>query len=219
MTQTSSYAHQNMQLPAIFPGFESINRYWDKTHNSFAAKILPGEYFVTAEDEIIVTVLGSCVSACVRDKVFGIGGMNHFMLPVSSSDLSKHLSSNGDSTEATRYGGYAMEMLINDILKYGGRRENLEIKIFGGGKIISNMSDVGKRNIEFIKDYINKENIDLISGDTGDIYPRKVVFHPNSGKVKVKRLQSIHNETLIKREETYQHQIEEKPDSGEVELF
>ena len=208
-----------MQLPAIFPGFESINRYWDKTHNSFAAKILPGEYFVTAEDEIIVTVLGSCVSACVRDKIFGIGGMNHFMLPASSSDLSKHLLSDGDSTEATRYGGYAMEMLINDILKYGGRRENLEIKIFGGGKIISNMSDVGKINIEFINNYIKNENMDLISGDTGDIYPRKVVFHPNSGKVKVKRLQSIHNETLIKREETCQHQIEENPESGEVELF
>ncbi|MFK5986646.1 MAG: chemoreceptor glutamine deamidase CheD [Pseudomonadota bacterium] len=219
MTQVSSYAHQNMQLPAVFSGFESINRYWDKTHNSFAAKILPGEYFVTAEDEIIVTVLGSCISACVRDKIFGIGGMNHFMLPASSSDMSHHLEVGGDSTEATRYGGYAMEMLINDILKHGGRRENLEIKIFGGGKIIRNMSDVGLRNIEFIESYIKNENLILISEDTGDIYPRKVVFHPNSGKVKMKRLQSLHNETLIQREEEYQHQIEDKPTTGEVELF
>ncbi|MFK5894231.1 MAG: chemoreceptor glutamine deamidase CheD [Pseudomonadota bacterium] len=219
MTLISSYAHQNMQLPALFPGFESINRYWDKTHKRFAAKILPGEYFVTAEDEIIVTVLGSCVSACVRDKIYGIGGMNHFMLPASSSDMSHHLQAGGNSTEATRYGGYAMEMLINDILKYGGRRENLEIKIFGGGRIIKSMTDVGRRNVEFIGEYIKNENLALISGDTGDIYPRKVVFHPNSGKVKVKRLQSIHNETLIHREETYQHQLEDKPSSGEVELF
>lgn len=219
MLQKSSYAHQNIILPKIFPGFESINRYWDKTHDSFAAKILPGEYYVTAEDEVIVTVLGSCVSACVRDKIFGIGGMNHFMLPASSSDMSHHLQEGGNSTEATRYGGYAMEMLINDILKHGGRRENLEIKIFGGGKIISNMSDVGKRNVQFIEQYIKNESLPLISEDTGDVYPRKVVFHPLSGKVKMKRLQSLHNETLIQREVDYQQQIAEKPTTGEVELF
>jgi chemotaxis protein CheD len=215
----SSYSHQNIKLPDIFAGFESINRYWDKTHDSFAAKILPGEYYVTGQDEVIVTVLGSCVSACVRDKLFGIGGMNHFMLPASAKDMTHHLEAGGNSTEATRYGGYAMEMLINDILKHGGRRENLEIKIFGGGRIISNMGDVGKRNIEFIEEYIKNEALALISEDTGDIYPRKVVFHPNSGKVKVKRLMSLHNETLIKREETYQHQIEDKPIAGDIELF
>jgi len=219
VTTTSSYTHQNIVLPEKFSGFESINRYWDKTHKSFAAKILPGEYYVTVQNEIIVTVLGSCVSACVRDKVYGIGGMNHFMLPLSSADMSEHLQPGGASTKATRYGGYAMEMLINDILKNGGMRKNLEIKIFGGGKIISNMSDIGKMNVLFIEEYIKNENLTLISEDTGDIFPRKVVFHPKSGKVKVKRLQSIHNETLIQREETYQHEIEEKPGSGEVELF
>ncbi len=219
MAEKSSYAHQDIELPAIFSGFEGINRYWDKSHDSFAAKILPGEYFVTQEDEIIVTVLGSCISACVRDKIFGIGGMNHFMLPASAQDMSHHLEVGGNSTEATRYGSYAMEMLINDILKHGGRRENLEIKIFGGGKIIKNMSDVGERNISFIREYIRNESLLLLSEDVGDICPRKVVYHPNSGKVKMKRLRSLHNDTLIQREETYQHQIEEQPTSGGIDLF
>lgn len=70
-------------LPRVLPGFEHINRYWDSVHQAAAAKLLPGEYYVTVEDEIIVTVLGSCVSACIRDPIRGIGGMNHFMLPIS----------------------------------------------------------------------------------------------------------------------------------------
>jgi len=214
----SSYGHQNHELPDIFSGFDHINRYWDKTHDSFAAKILPGEYFVTDKDEIITTVLGSCVSACIRDRIFGIGGMNHFMLPETTANMSKHLEEGSGWTEATRYGGYAMEMMINDILKHGGRRENLEIKIFGGGKIIQNMTDVGERNVKFAEDYIKNEGLTLISEDTGDIFPRKVVYHPNSGKVKVKRLKSMHNDTLLRREETYKHDLEE-PIAGEIDLF
>jgi len=213
------HAPHGLTLPPVYDGFEQINRYWDKTHNKFAAKILPGEYFVTGEDEVVVTVLGSCVSACIRDKIFGIGGMNHFMLPKSAKSMEEHAESGSSWSEATRYGGYAMEMLINDILKHGGRRENLEVKIFGGGKIIKNMTNVGKRNVEFVEEYIANENLSLISEDTGDIYPRKVVYHPLSGKVKVKKLQSIHNNTLIEREETYQHQIEEVPTTGDIELF
>lgn len=219
MALKSSYAHQDITLPPIFDGFEHINRYWDKDHQSFAAKILPGEYFVTAQDEIITTVLGSCVSACIRDKVFGIGGMNHFMLPNVNNNMAQHIQSNSSWSESTRYGGYAMEMLINDILKHGGRRENLEVKIFGGGRIIRNMTDVGRRNVEFVEEYIANEGLDLVSEDTGDIYPRKVVYHPRSGKAKVKRLKSLHNDTLIRREENYQHQIEEKPVTGDIELF
>jgi len=215
----SAFEHRNKVPPPVLSGFENISRYWDKLHDNFAAKILPGEYYVTAQDEIIVTVLGSCVSACIRDKIFGIGGMNHFMLPASNKDMSHHVNTGGPSTEATRYGSYAMEMLINDILKHGGRRENLEIKIFGGGRIISNMTDVGKRNVEFVEEYIKNERLQLISEDTGDIFPRKVVYHPYSGKVKVKRLRSLHNNTLIEREEAYQHQISDQPTSGDIELF
>lgn len=219
MKTSSALSRKSKDIPAALAGFEGINRYWDNTHNYFAAKILPGEYYVTVDNEIVVTVLGSCVSACIRDRILGIGGMNHFMLPATTNDLSHHVANGGPSTEATRYGGYAMEMLINDILKHGGRRENLEVKIFGGGKIISNMSDVGKRNIDFVEHYLEDEGFQVLSKDTGDIYPRKVVFHPITGVVKVKKLRSIHNNTLIKREEEYQHKIEDKPTSGEIELF
>ncbi len=218
MVQKSFYAHQDNVLPEALPGFEGINRYWDKLHNSFAAKILPGEYYVTMKNEVVTTVLGSCVSACIRDKVFGVGGMNHFMLPHTKGDVVFHIDA-GPSTTASRYGSYAMEMLINDILKHGGRRENLEVKIFGGGKILTNMSDVGFRNIQFVEEYIALEAIPLIAEDVGDIYPRKVVFHPHSGKVKVKKLRSLHNDTLIKREEEYQHSIDIKPKTGSIDLF
>ncbi len=218
MESKSVFSHRNRKPPDALSGFEGINRYWDKLHQSFAAKILPGEYYVTSHDEVIVTVLGSCISACIRDKIFGIGGMNHFMLPHTQADLSHHIHS-GPSTLASRYGSYAMEMLINDILKHGGRRENLEVKIFGGGKILRNMTDVGVRNIKFVEEYIALEAIPLLSEDTGDIYPRKVVYHPHSGKVKVKKLRSLHNDTLIKREEEYQQTIEVKSVAGDIELF
>lgn len=197
-------------------GFDGINRYWDKYHRKYAAKILPGEFYVTTSDEIIVTVLGSCVSACIRDRVFGIGGMNHFMLPAKAGavfDLRNQLS------EATRYGNYAMEHLINEILKNGGERRNLEMKVFGGGKVIGNMSDVGKRNIEFVLNYIQTEGFSVLSQDLGDIYPRKVLYFPLSGKVKVKKLRTVHNDTIARREVAYLDTLSHKPIEGDVELF
>ncbi len=218
MIRESVFSQQAKTPPEAIPGFENINRYWDRLHNSFAAKILPGEYYVTLRDELVVTTLGSCISACIRDKVFGIGGMNHFMLPHTKEDIAYHIDA-GPSTTASRYGSYAMEMLINDILKNGGRRENLEVKIFGGGKILQNITDVGERNIQFVKEYIMKEAIPLLAENTGDIYPRKVIFHPNSGKVKMKKLLSLHNDTLLKREEAYQHTIDDKPVNNDIELF
>jgi len=218
MVSHSAFDHRNKIPPPSLEGFHKINRYWDKLHQSFAAKILPGEYYVTMQDEVIVTVLGSCVSACIRDRVFGIGGMNHFMLPHTKEDFSRHINM-GPSTSASRYGTYAMEMLINDIIKNGGRKANMEVKIFGGGKILKNMTDVGEKNIRFVEEFIRLEGLQLLSEDTGDIFPRKVVYHPHSGKVKVKKLRSLHNDTLIKREIEYQHTIEEKPAEGDIELF
>lgn len=120
---------------------------------------------------------------------------------------------------ATRYGSYAMEHLINDILKAGGNRNNLEVKLTGGGKIVANMSDVGLRNIEFALDYLKTENLTVLSQDLGDVYPRKILYFPESGRLLVKRLRSLHNETLLEREKSYQHELEIQPDSGGVELF
>jgi chemotaxis protein CheD len=146
--------------------------------------------------------------------VFGIGGMNHFMLPIKS----EHASDDWMDS-ATRYGSYAMEHLINDILKNGGNRKNLEVKLTGGGRIMRNMSDVGARNIEFVLEYLQTENIDVLVQDLGDIYPRKVMYYPATGRLRVKRLRSMHNETLIQREQAYQHELDVQPDSGGIELF
>ncbi|MDH5300967.1 MAG: chemoreceptor glutamine deamidase CheD [Gammaproteobacteria bacterium] len=203
--------------PSMYPplkGFEHINRYWDKARGIYGAKILPGQYYVTLHDELITTVLGSCISACIRDRKLGIGGMNHFMLP--STDDQGML---GAASAAERYGNFAMEHLINHILKNGGRRENLEVKIFGGGKILASMTDVGRKNINFVKTYIQAEGMSLVSEDVGDIFPRKVVFFPSTGKALVKRLRSLHNDTVYAREREYLDGIEKTGTSGDVELF
>lgn len=205
------------KLQKCLRGFEHINRYWDKTNAIYAAKILPGEYYVTTNDEAVVTVLGSCVSACIRDRIFGIGGMNHFMLPANKNeDLSVSSMSN-----AARYGNFAMEQMINDILKNGGVKENLEIKIFGGGRVLKNMAtlDIGNKNIDFVREYILAEHLKLISEDVGDIFPRKVMYFPLSGRAKVKKLRTIHNNTIVERETSYLSKLEIKPAESDIELF
>jgi len=203
--------------PKALPGFSHINRYWDKNRDLATAKILPGEYYVTSKTETIVTVLGSCVSACIRDPVAQIGGMNHFMLPENQDSSGKWAGS--DLSEANRYGTYAMEHMINDILKHGGQKQNLEVKIVGGGQIIKGMSDVGNKNIVFIKDYLLTEGMKIIGEDLGDIYPRKVMYNAGSGRLQVKRLRSLHNDTILKREHDYKYEIDHQPQSGEIDLF
>lgn len=205
-------------LPQPLPGFEAINRYWDVERGMAAAKILPGEYYVTTNGELVTTVLGSCVSACIRDRIFGVGGMNHFMLPISTDG--KGWAGAGDLVgTATRYGNYAMEHMINDILKHGGHKNHLEAKIFGGGRIIKNLSNVGERNIEFVRDYLETEGIPVVSESLGEIHPRKVVYIPNTGKAYVKRIKHLHNDTVIKRENAYRDEITEQPVAGDIELF
>lgn len=204
------------KAPLALPGFEHINRYWDMRHEKCAAKILPGEFYVTRHDEIIVTVLGSCVSACIRDPVAGIGGMNHFMLPVTAQLAAE---ANGSLGLSTRYGNYAMEHLINEILKNGGSRHNLEVKIFGGGKILAQMTDIGDKNVKFVLAFIRTEGLKLLSEDLGDIYPRKVHYYPRTGKVKVKKLRSLHNDTISAREKAYMKQIEIEQTQSDIELF
>lgn len=204
--------------PHALPGFKSINRYWDKVNNCFAAKILPGEFYVTIHQELITTVLGSCVSACIRDPIFGIGGMNHFMLPLEGENSSKAWRNAGNSA-STRYGNVAMELLINNILKQGGDRRNLEVKVFGGGRILAQMTDIGNRNIEFVREYLQTEGLMLSAEDLGDTHPRKVIYDPMTGKVRVKKLRSLHNNTIIHREQAYIRDLEQQPKEGEIDLF
>jgi len=210
--------HRKIETNPSIAGFEKINRYWDKQHEVIAAKILPGEYYVTTENELVTTVLGSCISACIRDKASGVGGMNHFMLP----DTSKERLMNGAEAivgNAARYGNYAMEHLINMILSNGGKRKNLEVKLFGGGKIIPTLGDVGIQNINFVLEYIDTEALKLVSKDLGDIYPRKVIYFPKTGKVRMKKIKHLHNETIAVREKQYRTSIKDVPVISEIELF
>jgi chemotaxis protein CheD len=211
-------APDNRPPPATLPQFAHVSRYWDTQHQCFAACLLPGEYYVSTSHEIIATVLGSCVSACIRDVRIGVGGMNHFMLPL---DNSQGTSAWGAAVSAaTRYGNVAMERLINDILKLGGRRENLELKLVGGGRVLAAMStDIGARNIDFVREYVKEEGFNVVAEDLGDIYPRKVVYFPDSGLIRVKRFSAAIDQSLAERERNYLHELDSKPIAGEVELF
>ena len=211
-------APPNFRPPLALPGFEHVRRAWHDAHDTYAARLLPGEYYVTKSDEGVYTTLWSCISACIRDRVSGIGGMNHFMLPASATADRDSWRSTSLS-EATRYGNFAMEHLINDILKNGGQKQNLEVKLFGGGRIMSNMTDVGLRNITFVHDYLKTEGLKALSEDVGDIFPRMVVYFPATGKVRVKRLRSLHTNTIAAQEVQYLESIKEKPVGGDVELF
>ncbi|HIJ21898.1 MAG: chemoreceptor glutamine deamidase CheD [Gammaproteobacteria bacterium] len=200
----------------VLPGFEKIRRGWKSQFNSYVSTILPGEYFVTQSNDGIETVLGSCVAACVRDRVTGIGGMNHFMLPVDKGQQ----ETGAKVSDATRYGNFAMEHLINDVLKHGGRRENLEFKVAGGGRILNQMAKIGWYNIGFVFDYLFTEGFDVTAHDIGDIFPRKVIYFPATGVMKVKRLRSMHEKKESLREEKqYMDQPSVTQEEGEIELF
>lgn len=191
------------------------NLYYDNHFELDAAKILPGEFYVTVRDMVLVTVLGSCVTACIRDKVSGIGGMNHFMLPDA------HPDQDNPANFSARYGAFAMELLINSLISLGARRSLLEAKVFGGGSVLAGMAtlNVGQRNADFAMNFLSTERIHVVSQDLIDVYPRKVYYFPRSGKVLVKKLRNIHNETIREREIQYAARLVNEEVAGDVELF
>ncbi|CAN5273411.1 chemoreceptor glutamine deamidase CheD [soil metagenome] len=183
--------------------------YYDAHFKNDAVKILPGEYFVYDEDILIMTTLGSCIAACLWDRQAKIGGMNHFMLPEGESG-------------SGRYGSYAMELLINEMMKRGATRSTMEAKVFGGGQVIAGMNsmNVGERNTAFVIDYLKTERIPIMSKDVLDIYPRKVCFLPASGKAMVKRLASSNPEALAAQDRAAVKQaVPESTGGGSVDLF
>ncbi len=213
------HQHATVEQPPLEKGFGHVNRYFDKTHDTWAAKILPGEFYVTAHGEMIATVLGSCISACVRDVRLGIGGMNHFMLPEQSEHSTAQWGSDANSA-ATRYGNYAMEHLLNTLYALGARKQNLEVKLFGGGQVLANMTDIGQRNILFAYDYLRQEGLPIKVADVGDIFSRKVLYFPDTGSVKVRRITTTRNDTIVTREQGYMKDItKHKDDSNDIELF
>lgn len=186
-------------MVCALPGFEHVRRSWDRDNNCWMAKVLPGEYYVARPGEGVSTVLGSCVAACVRDPLLGIGGMNHFMLPDDTSrGQSPWLAPDGGM--ATRYGSHAMECLVRDLLQLGARREHLEFKLFGGGRILPAMTDVGAANVAFAREYVGRHGYRVVAEDLGDVCPRRVVFFPGSGRVLLKRLRRMDGVAIGDRE-------------------
>ncbi len=204
--------------PAAAPGFAKIQRFWDSHTGRWTARILPGEFYVTRSDEAVSTVLGSCISACIRDTVNGVGGMNHFMLPEDNS-VGRDSWSMADGTPSTRYGTNAMESLINEALKLGARRERLELKLFGGGRILPSMTDIGARNIAFARSFVQVEGIAVAAEDLGDTVPRHVVYFPATGRVRLKRLRAIETQVIAAGEFTYRDRLATQPAESDVELF
>ncbi len=181
----------------------ATNVYYDHAFKCQAAKLLPGEYYYTQQDMLIVTVLGSCVSACIRDPQVKMGGMNHFMLPDAGHDLK------ANHTTSMRYGIHAMDILIKDLLAAGARMDRLEAKVFGGGNVTKgfNHMNVGECNAAFVLDYLRRRNIRILAEDLNDVYPRKVYFFPHTGKVLVRKIRELRNDTLIKREIDYARRL------------
>ena len=208
---------RSVALSPALSGFENINRYWDKSQHMVVAKILPGELYVSKTDESITTVLGSCISACIWDSVMGVGGMNHFMLPQANANNSSAWREN--DSYSCRYGNWAIEFLINEILKNGGNRKNLQAKIFGGGKILNSMTDVGMGNIGFAITYLESEGIEIVSKDVGGPWPRKVLFEPITGRARVRKLKQLHNDTIERRERAYLNSLQSHEEDSNIELF
>jgi len=192
---------------AATPTAPALGRYFDGALQVEALKLLPADYAVSDEPIALVTLLGSCVAACVWDPLLRIGGMNHFMLP------------DGDGTCA-RYGANAMELLINDLLKRGARRSRLQAKAFGGGNVLRGFADpVGSRNARFIVEYLAAERIPLLAQDLGDIHPRKIAFFPQTGRALVRRLPATRERELADVERAYHERLSRAPAVGSVELF
>lgn len=190
---------------------DDVLRYHDSHFQVAAAKLLPTQYLVVGDDTALVTVLGSCVAACIRDPLLRLGGMNHFMLPDGTVS---------DGAPA-RYGSYAMELLINELLKRGASRKRLQAKVFGGANVLRGFTSnpVGTRNAEFVRAYLQAEQIPVVASDLRGIHPRKVWFFPQTGRVMVQRLPHAHEAEVAAAESAVRARLSRDPVSGGVELF
>jgi chemotaxis protein CheD len=197
--------------PAPVPGFEDIHRYFEFASGLWIAQILPGDSYVTRGGELISTVLGSCISTCMRDAAAGVGGMNHFMLPHDPS---------GGPGASGRYGLFAMEQLINALMKCGARRQRLEVKIFGAGRVLPGTVDVGGSNLRFVRRFLQDEGIRLAAEDVGLEVARRVRYRPRTGQVRVLHLPMTENAKIAAREAELESRLRrEVARPMDVELF
>jgi len=188
--------------------------YYDAHFKNNAVKVLPGEFFVHDEDILVMTTLGSCIAACLWDRECRVGGLNHFMLPENSGSAA-------GASDGGRYGAFAMELLINELIKRGATRMTLEAKVFGGGAVIGGMNslNVGERNTRFVLDYLKTERIAVVSKDVMDVYARKVCFLPASGKAMVKRLATTNSDVLAAQELAAAQKSQPAANGGSIDLF
>ena len=202
--------------PVASPAFAEPGVYYDEALQTHAFRLLPAEYRVTDQPIALVTLLGSCVAACMYDPALGVGGMNHFMLP-DAEPASMAAKSDGSA----RYGAHAMELLINDLLKRGARRARLQAKVFGGGNVLRGFTSdpIGTRNARFVLDYLGAENIPVVAQDLGDIHPRKVCFFVQTGRALVRHLPVSRDEEIVRAERALYGRLAHTPDAGSVELF
>ncbi len=157
--------------------------------------VIQGEYKVINDPAVVLTtILGSCVAACMRDPVIGVGGMNHFLLPGSAETM----ASGGD---ATRYGVHLMELLINGLLKQGARRDRLEAKIFGGARTIARFSNVGEQNAMFARRFLLDEGIKIVGESTGGEHGRKLEYWPSSGRARQYALTGVETQKTVALEQ------------------
>jgi chemotaxis protein CheD len=213
----ATFAAQSPRPRASGAAGEARTFYFERDFDRHAVKVLPGEFFVAGEDVVLSTVLGSCVSACIWDPKLKIGGMNHFLLPGEAAGGG---AGTDPLSESGRYGVFAMEQLINELLKRGARRNALEAKVFGGGHVMRNFTTitVGTRNAEFVLRFLGTEGIRVVSQDLKDIHPRRVAFFPYSGRALCKHLKQA-DQSLIAEEQSYSASLARKPVAGDVELF
>ncbi len=197
-----------------------MNRHFDVHFQKEIVTIHPGEYFSTAEDVYIATVLGSCVSIALFDQRLHFGGLNHFMLPKVGANRTIVAGDEG------RFGDYAIELLINEMMKMGSRHEDLRAKVFGGSNVLDTgagaLNMTGINNANFAHQYLETEKIPILVNDTGGIFPRKIFFHPLTSKVYLKRIQNggVSVEQIKKREEEYERKLQQsKAAAGDITWF
>lgn len=199
---------------------EYIKTYWDPVNQTHAVKIQPGGFYYSTQKQLLTTVLGSCIAVCIYDEFSQTGGMNHFMLP--RIHHAKSGSEFEHTTEGTaRYGTWAMEQLINTMMRHGVKKRNMQFKIFGGGKMFGQDIDIGQQNIDFIFEYMQSEQLNVVAHDVGSNHPRKVNFFTGTGNVQMKRLKNLHNTTIIERDMDYMKKLKtyNEEEEGDVELF
>ncbi|MBC8035685.1 MAG: chemoreceptor glutamine deamidase CheD [Rhizobiales bacterium] len=188
--------------------------HFDPAAGATAIWIFQGDFYVSSRPDLFLTaVLGSCIAVCIRDPAAGCGGMNHFLLP-DSENRDDHYPS-----QALRYGSYSIERLINAILSRGGRRERLEVKVFGGANVMSGMSDVGARNVDFVEHYFANERLPIAAADLRGTWPRKLRYFPTLGIAQVRELRDAEADEAIKAEEILRSRISVSKHAGDVEVF